>query len=321
MVRSIFRIVRLQNLMIVAGTMYLMRYFVVQPILISRGLELQLADGLFLCLTIAVMLFTAAGYVINDYFDTRTDLINRPEAVVVGRSIPRRVAILLHWLLNAVGVLLAFIVFMGIGRPLLSLVFLTIPGVLWFYSTTYKRQFLVGNILVSALTAMVPLMVLLFEMPLLYAAYWQKLALTPWLFNSVIYWVGGYAIFAFMLSLVREIIKDIEDFEGDSEFGRNTIPVVLGVKHAQLIAGSLLFATIILIAYLFGAYLNFLPNGRFDYFTFLYMLIGLVIPMFALMIIIFRAEHKGHYTRASQIAKLIMLNGLLYAIFFRLLIQ
>ena len=320
MFAAVLRVVRIQNLFIVAGTMYLMRFFVMHPLLMQRGMELQMPEWLFLCLTLATVMITAAGYVINDYFDTRTDIINRPDTVVVGRTIPRRTAIFLHWALNIVGFIFAFIVFFGIGLPLLSVVFLGIPGILWFYSTTYKRQFLIGNLIVSILTAMVPLMVLIFEMPMLYSAYWQKLAVTPWLFNNVFYWVGGYAIFAFMLSMVREIVKDIEDFEGDSEFGRNTLPVVLGPKNARLVAVSLVFVTIVLLAYLFGAYLNFLPNGKFNFFTFGYLLVGLIVPLFILVVRLLTAQVKEHYHVASTLTKLVMLFGLLYAIVLRFLI-
>jgi len=317
---SILKIVRAKNLIIVAATIYLMRFFIIQPLLLQKGMDLQLNELMFLFLCLATVFITAAGYVINDYFDTRTDLVNHPETVIVGRSLSRRAAIILHWVLNVFGVFLGFLVSYGVGKPFLTVVFLLIAGLLWFYSTTYKRQFLIGNIIVAALTALVPLMALLFELPKLYVVYWDKMALSASTFNDVIYWVGGYSFFAFLLTLFREIVKDIEDFEGDTEFGRNTLPVVLGIKNSQIIAGAILLFTVVSLTYLFGAHLNFLPSGKFDYFTFLYLLIGLVIPIFILLVKLFSAEKKGDYHWVSQMSKFVMLIGILYAVFFKFVV-
>ncbi len=142
----------------------------------------------------------------------------------------------------------------------------------------------------------------------------------PSVFNTIIYWVGGYAIFAFWLTLFREIVKDIEDFEGDSEYGRNTLPVVLGLLMSRTIAAAILLVTLLLLAYLFGAHLNFLPNGQFDYFTFSYLAIALVIPLFYMIVRLLTAENKAHYHMVSLAAKLVMLLGILYAIPFRFLL-
>ena len=320
MVASILRVVRIKNLLIVVVTQYLIRFFIVQPLLLQKGMNLQLSEIHFLFLVLSTVFITAAGYVINDYFDTKTDLINRPETVVVGRTIPRRTAIILHWILNVLGVMFGVIVSFGISKPFLSLVFLFIPGMLWFYSTTYKRQFLIGNIIVSALTALVPLMVLLFELPKLYEAYWQILIFTPSTFNNVVYWVGGYAIFAFLLTLFREIVKDVEDFEGDIEFGRNTLPVVMGVKNTKMVTAGIILFTIVLLTYLFGAKLNFLPSGEFDYISLLYLLFALVIPMFFLLAKILLADTKKEYHTVSTLSKLVMLSGILYSVVFRFLV-
>lgn len=317
---KILKVIRVKNLLIVAATLYLMRYCIVQPLLQMKHLDLQLEGFYFFLLTLATVLITAAGYVINDYFDTRTDLVNRPQKVIVGRNLSRRTAILLHIFFNIFGVLLGTIVSFKIGKPVLSLLFLVVVGLLWFYSTTYKRQFLIGNLMVAILTAIVPMITLLFEIPRLYSVYWQMVTNFDLKLGIVTYWVGGYALFAFLLTLVREIIKDIEDFEGDQAFGRNTIPVFLGKKTARTIAASLLFFTLIALVFLFARYLNYLPSGKFDYYTFIYFLVGLVIPIFILLINLLTAEKKEDYHKASQLNKLIMLFGLLYTILFRFLI-
>lgn len=316
----VLKVVRIKNLLIVAATLYLMRYCIIQPLLHFKNLELQLSNFSFLLLTLATVFITAGGYVINDYFDTRTDLVNRPQTVIVGRSLSRRIAIILHIVLNFIGVLLGLIVSIIIGKPILSLLFILVTGLLWFYSTTYKRQFLIGNLIVAILTGMVPLIALLFELPRLYTVYWEMIARFEIKLGIITYWVGGYALFAFLLTLVREIIKDIEDFEGDQVFGRNTIPVFLGKKTARTIAASLLLFTLIALVFLFAKYLNYLPSGNFDYYTLTYFILGLVIPIFILLIKLLSAEKKEDYHKASQLNKLIMLFGLLYTILFRFLI-
>lgn len=318
--QAILRVVRIKNLLIVAVTMYLMRYCLIQPLLHIKNLELQLSNLNFFLLTFATVLITAGGYVINDYFDTKTDLVNRPQTVVVGRSLSRQMAITLHTLFNLLGVIFGTIVSFSIGKPVFSLIFLFVAGLLWFYSTTYKRQFLLGNFIVAVLTASVPLMTLLFELPRLYSTYWDMVARFEIKFGILTYWVGGYALFAFLLTLVREIIKDIEDFEGDQVYGRNTLPVVLGKKMARTIAASLLFFTLVALVFLFARYLNFSPSGNVDYYTLFYFIIGLIIPIFILFVILLTADKKEDYHKASQLCKLIMLFGLLYTIVFRFLI-
>lgn len=320
MVKTILRLTRYKNLIIVVLTMYSMRFCIMQPLLANKQMALQMSEFMFMLLVLSTVLITAAGYVINDYFDTRTDLINRPNSVIVGKELTRRFAIILHWSLNIIGVLLGVIVSVGIGKPFLTMVFLFIPGLLWFYSTSYKRQFLTGNILVALLTALVPLMPLLFELPLLHGKYWQIMVISSSIFNDVIYWVVGYSIFAFILTLFREIVKDIEDVEGDNEFGRRSLPVVLGVNAARNAGAAILLVTLLVLAYLFGAYLNFLANGKFDYFTFTYMIVGLVIPIFILIVKLLSAQEKADYHWASNFSKIVMLIGILYSLPFRLFI-
>jgi len=317
---KVLRVIRYKNLLIVAATLYLMRYCIIQPLLHLKNLDLQLDGFSFLLLTLATVLITAGGYVINDYFDTKTDLVNRPQTVIVGRNLSRRTAILLHSGLNFFGVLFGTIVSFKIGKPIFSLLFLFVAGLLWFYSTTYKRQFLVGNLIVATLTATVPMITLLFELPRLYMVYWEMITRFELKLGIITYWVGGYALFAFLLTLVREIVKDIEDFEGDQAFGRNTIPVFLGKKTARTVAASILLFTLLALVFLFARYLNYLPSGKFDYYTFIYFLFGLVIPIFILLITLFTAEKKEDYHKASRLNKLIMLFGLLYTVLFKFLI-
>jgi len=300
-------LVRYKNLLIIILTQYLMRWSIIKPILEIYEFELQFSELNFFFLVMATVFITAAGYVINDYFDTKTDLVNRPDTVIVGRTLNRRWAILLHVILNTIGIGLGIYISFYIGIPALSIVFVLITGILWFYSTTYKRQFLIGNIIVAFLTALVPLMVILFEIPLLNKEYGLLMKEMHLNFMHIIFWVSAFAMFAFLLTMIREIIKDIEDFEGDSAYGRRTMPIVLGVLNSKIIVITFILTTLFSLLYLNLRFLN-------DLVTLIYFIVVLIIPLLFLVYNIFVAENKKEYRRASNLSKLIMLAGILYAL-------
>jgi 4-hydroxybenzoate polyprenyltransferase len=304
---NFLRLIRYKNLLIIILTQYLMRWSIINPILKVYDFELQFTEINFFFLVLSTVFITAAGYVINDYFDTKTDLVNRPETVLVGKIIDRRKAILLHIILNTLGIGMGTYVSFYIGIPILSLVFIFITGILWFYSTTYKRQFLVGNLIVALLTALVPLMVLLFEIPLLNKAYGYILIEMRANFNQIIVWILSFAFYAFILTLIREIIKDIEDYEGDNAYGRQTMPIVLGVVNSKVIVVSFILITLFSLLY---AYFRFLT----DYITLIYFIVFLMIPLVVLFYKIIIAETKNEYHSASRLSKLIMLAGILYSL-------
>ncbi len=309
-----FRLVRYKNLLIIAVTQYLMRYCIVGPILSINGFELQLDHFHFALLVLSSVLITAAGYVINDYFDTKTDMLNRPDTVLVGKHITRRMAILIHIILNILGVGIGFYLSIKSGIFALGLAYILASGILWFYSTTYKRQFLIGNLIVAIFTAMVPFIVVIFEVPMLNRVYREVLIQNNMNFNNILGWVGGFSIFAFLGTLVREIIKDIEDFEGDLAFGMNTLPVVLGIKTTKMVIVSIILVNVGLLVYVYIRYLLWMFDGRLDYITMLYCLICIVIPYFYLAFRIIMAENRAHYHLASNLTKLIMLAGILYSV-------
>lgn len=314
------KLVRYRNLLIIAGTMVLMRYFVIKPILEVNGLSLQLSTLFFILLVLATVLIAAGGYVINDYFDTRVDRINHPNRVLVGRTITRSQAIGFHMIFSLLGIILGSYVSVRIGHPAFSLLFILASGVLWFYSSIYKRQLLIGNIVVALLTAIVPLIPLIFELPLL-SKYWIVITRYSLDVGLISYWVGGYAVFAFLYTLIREIIKDIEDFEGDASLGRNTVPVHFGIQTAKIIVASLIAVTLLVLIFLFAAYLRTNRFGRFDFFTLGYVLVFITIPSFVLIVKILLASTPQHYRSASLLSKLIMLFGILYTLLFNWLVM
>jgi len=284
-----------------------MRWCIIKPILEVNEFNLQFSELNFFFLVMATVFITAAGYVINDYFDTKTDLVNRPETVIVGKLLNRRWAILIHILLNTFGIGLGAYISFYIGIPILTAVFVLITGILWFYSTTYKRQFLIGNVIVSVLTALVPLMVILFEIPLLRKEYGLLMNEIHADFTLIIIWVSAFALFAFLLTMIREIIKDIEDFEGDSAYGRKTMPIVLGVLNSKIVIITLVLTTLFSILYL---NLNFLN----DIITLGYFVLFLYFPLILVVYKIIIANDKKDYHWASNITKVIMLTGIFYAL-------
>lgn len=305
---AFLKLIRIQNLLIVAVTQYLMRYAVIEPILEVNNFELQMTNFEFFVLVFATICLTAGGYVINDYFDTKTDSLNRPGTVVVGKSITRRSAMTIHMTFNILGVIAGFYVSYKIGLYQLGLIFLIVSGMLWYYSTTYKRQFLIGNILVAVLTGLVPLMVVLFEMPELNRTYRDILLNNHANLNHVFFWVAGFSFFAFITTLTREIIKDTEDFEGDSAYGRNTLPIMLGIKWTKIIIAVLILITLASIGII---YLKFLTGSVL---TLWYISLAVVIPFVVLIFKLIKADSKADYHFASIFMKFIMLAGILYSL-------
>ena len=308
------RLLRLPNLLIVALTQYAMRYLIVQPLLVQRGFDLQMPPLQFFLLVVATICLTGAGYVINDYFDTRSDFINRPDSVVVGTLIPRRKAILLHSLLNIIGVLIGLYLAFYAKIPLLGLVFIAVSAVLWLYSASYKRRFLIGNLIVAALTGMVPVLVPLFEVPLLRMEYAPVVATTQTNFSFLFYWVGAFGFFAFITSVIREVIKDIQDFKGDKETGCKTLPVKLGMRGSKAFVVSLITFTVLALLLV---YLWLIPH----IYVFAHFFIALWIPFIILSVLVWRGNKSNDFAKASGWTKIIMLTGILLAIVAFLMIK
>jgi 4-hydroxybenzoate polyprenyltransferase len=321
--KAFLNLIRWQNLLIVILTMVLMRYAVISPIIGKIGVILLKGTGEevpmvlqfpwydFILLVTATVFITAGGYVINDYFDIKTDLINKGK-VIVGTKIPRRQAMMWHNIFNIAGVSAGFYISWKAGYIWLGVLFLVVSGLLYFYSASYKRQFLIGNVIVAILTAMVPLLVGFFEWPALYKYYTvNAISLPP--INFILYWMGGFALFAFLTTLTREIIKDIEDFEGDIAYGRNTVPVVIGVLSAKIFSISLI---IIIIALLYLTWYFFIN----DTITLIYLTATIVLPLLYVIYKVVISTDRSELHRASSIMKIVMLTGILYSVVVKIIL-
>ena len=301
-----------------------MRYAVIMPVVNKMEVSLLSLPGTislmslqfplvdFILLVLATVMITAGGYVINDYFDIKTDLINRGK-VLVGTSIPRRQAMMWHNILNIAGVATGFYVSWKTGFFWMGILFLLVSGLLYFYSASYKRQFLIGNIIVAFLTAMVPMLVVIYEAPALYR-YYSLNAFQPPDLSIIFYWVGGFAIFAFLTTLTREIIKDIEDFEGDVAYGRNTIPVVIGILTAKIVSICLIIITLTLLAIIWFLYIH-------NTITLIYISLAVAAPLVFVIFQIIISKSRRQLHSASRMMKIIMLAGILYSVVARFIIS
>jgi len=321
--KAFLNLIRWRNLVIIILTMILMRYAVIEPLLrkvgviltqgtgeeVKMALQFSLFD--FILLVAATVFIAAGGYVINDYFDIKTDLINKGK-VIIGTKIPRHRAMMWHNVFNLAGVAAGFYISGKSGHVWLGAIFLVVSGLLYFYSASYKRQFLIGNLVVAILTAMVPLLVAIYEWPALYR-YYSFNAISLPNFNFVFYWVGGFALFAFLSTLIREIIKDIEDFEGDVAYGRNTIPVVMGVLSAKIISVVLISITIVLLYLTWHLFIN-------DKLTLIYITVAIVLPLIYVVYLVAKSNSKKQLHLASSIMKAVMLTGILYAVVVKMIL-
>jgi len=315
--RAFLKLIRWQNLLIVILTMVLMRFAVLGAVIskisvvlvqgtgegVPMTLQFSLLD--FILLVAATVFLTAGGYVINDYFDIKTDLINKGK-VIVGTHIPRRQAMMWHNIFNIAGVSIGFYISGKAGYFWLGIMFLVVSGLLYFYSASYKRQFLIGNLVVAILVGMVPLLVVIYEWPALYRYYSVNAVSLPDI-NIILYWVGGFAVFGFLTTLTREIIKDIEDFEGDIAYGRNTVPVVTGVLSARIISISLVIITIILLYFTWYLFVS-------DIITLVYLSVGVALPLAYVIFILVISRNKEQLHSASRIMKVVMITGILYSV-------
>ncbi len=329
---AFIKLIRLPNLLIIVLTQYAIRYGIMYPILNSVSddveVKLQMSNLDFFLLCFSTVMIAAAGYIINDYFDVKIDRVNRPNKIIVGKFLKRRVAMGSHVVINSIAVLIAGYVAYEIGEWKLVLIQLLTTGALWYYSIIFKKQVLIGNIVVAIMASLVPFVAGLYELILQNANIDNTVnnllfyleAETPFndvkfvmneVLRNIMYWVLGFSLFAFMSTMVREIIKDIEDYEGDKKYFSNTLPVVYGKAKAKIVAQVIAVVMIVLIGYL--QYIQIQAN---DMASFMYFLFAVQIPLAYVIYKLKMAKEKTDYTQLSRYMKLIMLMGIVYTAFF-----
>ena len=309
-IKPYLQLLRVGNLTFAAILLYVMEKWVATPLLQLEQFGELMPWWILTLLIVSVIGIAAGGYVINDYFDVKIDRINRPDNLVVTRIISRDAAMNLFYGLTAVGVIAGTVVAWWAHSWTLLFTYVVIPGLLWFYSASYKRMFLVGNIVVAFASAIVPLLVAIANADYLHHLYQNALAYSP-IVGELYVWTGGFAIFAFLLTLVREIVKDIEDIEGDREMECRTLPIVWGDKVAKIIATILLVAIATLIVYILFAVLPF--SHEWKSLPTRYVVFGLIVPILCSIVLLWAANSRTEYHRVQTIIKFAMFMGMLFS--------
>lgn len=309
-IKPYLQLLRVGNLTFVAILLYVMEKWVATPLLQLEQFGELMPWWILTLLIVSVVGIAAGGYVINDYFDVKIDRINRPDNLVVTRIISRDTAMHLFYGLTAVGVIAGTVVAWWAHSWTLLFTYVVIPGLLWFYSASYKRMFLVGNLVVAFASAIVPLLVAIANADYLHHLYQNALAYSP-IIGELYVWTGGFAAFAFLLTLVREIVKDIEDIEGDREMECRTLPIVWGDKVAKIIATILLVVIATLIVYILFAVLPF--SHEWKSLPTRYVVFGLIVPILCSIVLLWAANSRTEYHRVQTIIKFAMFMGMLFS--------
>lgn len=351
---SIFRLIRWENLVIIFATQYFFGKYVIDSLLYvpdqvlqkfysDKGLSnapfhfgLQISDLNFFLLCLSTVCIAAAGYIINDYFDVKTDRINRPSSIIIGKVIKRRVAMLLHVVLNLLGIGLGVYVAYSYGNIKLSLIHFFSATILWFYSTNFKKMFILGNLIVALLIGIVPLTVAIYNNVAM------SRACAGALINDIYYlefinlynvdimrpmiFAYFFSLFAFLINFQREVVKDIEDFAGDLETGGKTIPITMGYKFARSLVQVLNVLTIIIS--IFASIKFAQPNRDFvwyklgvaspeninsDWISFVYFILLIAFPLVLFSFRFYRSNSPRLYKKSGILLKLVMVAGILYS--------
>ncbi len=291
--------------------MLLMRYFIVKPALEfpDVGLLLPLSHLQFFGFVLSTLFLAASGYIINDYFDLKIDRINKPQKMILGRSISRKRAIIWHWILTILGLAIAFHLCYDLNLWSLFYVFVFVSGALWFYSTSIKHIPLLGNLLISILVGLVPLMISFTELSLVNIQQSTLLIDSGYRLNDTAYLLLGFSFFSFWVNLIREITKDVIDIKGDSASKISTLPNITSLKNTKLILIALHIVASFMLTYVILYILN-------DTISRYYIILCIILPLLVSVYLTAIGKAKKDFEIISLLLKSILFSGLMYAFVF-----
>lgn len=291
------KLIRYQNLLLLAFMQLLFRY----GFLKFQNIFLSLNDWQYGLLVLATVLIAAAGYVINDILDQETDYDNDKGNVIVGKFISEKAAYNLYFVLNITGVGIGYYLSSVIHKPSFAGAFIIISATLYMYATSLKQMLLIGNIVVALLLSFSVIIIGLFDLlPATYEGNQREMSIV---FSILI----DYAIFAFIINLIREIVKDMEDVEGDYNNGMSTLPIAIGLGKTSKIVGLLgIIAALILLWYINSN----LMSSRL-YYSVIYGLLLVVAPMIFFVVKVWNAKTKEEFSLLSTVLKWIIFFGIL----------
>ncbi|WP_366143728.1 geranylgeranylglycerol-phosphate geranylgeranyltransferase [Algibacter sp.] len=301
---SILNLIRWKNLIMIALVQLLIKYALLEPFGVQTAL-----DGVGISLLIfATICIAAGGNIINDIYDVETDLINKPNRVIIDKSISEKTAYNLFIILNLIGVGVGFYLSHRIGRAPFFSIFVIISMLLYVYATYLKRTLLVGNIIISILVGLSLVIVGIFE---LIPAMTPSNQHTQVIFLKIIL---DYALFAFSINVLREIAKDIEDIDGDYKAGMNTLPIAIGRERAKYVLTGLGFFPLIAIIFYVVSDLYKQPIAVG------YFLLFIIGPLIYTSIKTFDASTKKEMHHISTMYKWVMLFGMLSLLLYKYVI-
>ncbi|RZJ53669.1 MAG: prenyltransferase [Flavobacterium sp.] len=291
------KLIRYKNLLMLAFMQLLFRY----AFLKQQDVPLALADWQYGLLVLSTVLIAAAGYVINNIYDVATDTINKPNDVVIGKGISETAGYNIYIALNITGVAIGFYISNIIMRPGFATLFILIASLLYFYTISLKQIMILGNVIVALLLAFSVIIIGVFD--LFPATTEENRAQMASLFSILL----DYALFAFMINFIREMIKDIEDVNGDYNQGMNTLPIAIGINRTAKIA--LGFAIIPFILSLLYINKYFVENNLFIITGYAFAFV--LAPLLYFIVKIFTAKSQKDFHHLSNVLKLILLFGIL----------
>lgn len=307
---AILKLIRYKNLIIILVTMLAVRYFLLYPLLHLANVPLLWEWYNFMALVLSTILIAAGGYIINNNADLEIDRVNVPGEVVVGDSISDDTSLNLYYLFTGSG--LALGAWCAISVDMLNLAFIQVlvAGALYFYSTTFKYQVFIGNLVVAAATGLVPLIAGVYDLVYVnthYGAFIHNVdqELTTRVLKTATNYLMTYSLLAFLINFAREIVKDAEDVEGDMEHEVGTLAVRFGTK-ASVLAGILVL--MICLGILSVIINELYENENYKMFTYIVALI--ISPLILASIKLFLASGKKDFTYISRLLKFIMLAGI-----------
>jgi 4-hydroxybenzoate polyprenyltransferase len=307
LVGAFIKMIRLPNLIFIVLTQVLFHITVLDTILLPIGIRPTIDGWNFILLSVASVLIAAAGYIINDYFDINIDQINKPTANVVDKIVSRRWAMAWHFVLSGFGIILSAWLAWRTGLWYILIGNFICVLLLFGYSVSLKRKLLSGNILISLLIAWVILIICFSQINMAF----RSLPGVSEASNKIIRIGILYAAFAFISSLIREAIKDIEDLQGDERYGCRTMPIVWGVNAAKVYIAVWLVVILALLVIL-QVYV-----ARFEWWwAMVYSIVFIIGPFVLIFFQLYKAKDQKDYHRLSNWTKLVMLTGILSMIFF-----
>jgi 4-hydroxybenzoate polyprenyltransferase len=283
----------------------LIKYALLEP----YGAQTSLDTLGFSLLIFATTCIAAAGNIINDIYDLETDAVNKPNKVIIGKSISEKTAYNLFIAFNVIGVGIGFYLSNLVGKSTFFSLFVIISALLYIYASYLKRSLLIGNIVISLLVALSVLIVGIFDLLPSINLQNQQVQLA---FFKIIF---NYAIFAFMINLLREIAKDLEDVDGDYKLGMNTLPIAIGRDRATKVLFGLIFISLIIMV------LHIVETLYKKPISVGYFLVFIVAPLIFILIKTFEAKTKKDYQYISNVLKLIMLFGMLSLLLYLLILM